>query len=91
MASRRARKTDRGIKDFENLLNAVKEVKIEKKKILRVAKAYGIPDNSLGRYIKKLDDIVPDISAVPDDQLLKILKESTSYSHLVHVYGSQLH
>lgn len=78
--SRRARKTDHGITDFDALLKAIKEVKVDKNPIKRTARTYNIPSSSFLRYIKKFDDEVPDITQVSDDVLMKIVKKVASYT-----------
>lgn len=81
MTSRKPRKTDRGLKDFEALLNAIRSIKIDKKSVISAATAYDIKRTSLTRYIAKFDEVVPDISVVPDDELLKIVQRiSTPYA-----------
>jgi len=55
MAARRPRKTDRSIKDFQALLNAMKAIKIDKKSRKSTAQAYNINMRSLGRYVQKFD------------------------------------
>lgn len=91
MAARRLRKTNRGVADFELLLNAIKAIKIEKKTLRSTALVYEIDKRSLSRYIKKLDVEVPDISVVGDDELLNVLQrvasyDNTSKAHMVCSY-----
>lgn len=80
--SRRSRKTDHGITDYNGLLSAIKQVKINKKSIKATARDYNIPGTSFLRYIKKIDDEFPDITKVSDDELLKNIKRIASYSKL---------
>ena len=80
MASRRKRKTSYGISDYEGLLNAIKEIKTEKKSIRSVADAYKIDRKSLGRYVMKFDAKVPDITTVPDVDLMIVVRRIASYA-----------
>lgn len=80
MAARRPRTTDRGVKDFNALLDAIKAIKVENTSKTSTAKAHNIDMRSLSRYIKKFDAVVPDINAVTDDELLKVVREIASYS-----------
>lgn len=83
MTSRRSRKTDRGVKDFGELLDAIKSIKIEPKTSIRKAAAsIGIPFQSLSRYVSKFDEQVPDITAVPDNDLLAIVRQIASYKNV---------
>ncbi|XP_031637668.1 uncharacterized protein LOC116350086 [Contarinia nasturtii] len=80
MANRRERKTDHGVSDFDALLNAIKAIKIEKKRIRPTARAYSISKTSLTRYVEKLDKEVADISKLSDVELLAILRRIASYA-----------
>lgn len=79
MAARRSRSTERGISNYEELLDAIKEIKVKKKSVQSTAKFYNIDRKSLGRYVKKFDLEVPDITQVDDEALLKILRRIASY------------
>lgn len=81
MAARRPRKSDRGVKDFVSLLNAIKSIKIEKKSIRKASVAYELPLKSLARYIQKFDAEVPDISKESDQKLLEIVQRIASYAN----------
>ena len=80
MAARRSRKSEHGIKDFEALLDAIKAIKISNKSRKSTAKAYNIDMRSLGRYVRKFDAAVPDITAVTDDELLEVVHQIASYA-----------
>lgn len=60
------------------LLRAVKDVKIGKKAIRATAAAYNIPRTNLDRYIKRFDEEVPDISVIPDHNLIGMLRRYTT-------------
>lgn len=64
--------------DLNVLLRAVKEVKIGKRAIRATAAAYKIPRTNLDRYVKKFDEEVPDFSAIPDHNLIGMLRRYTS-------------
>lgn len=76
------RKTDQGVSDFDALMRAIKEIKVNKKPITTVARAYNVPKSSMFRYIKKLDAIVPDIAELDDDELTSKIREIASYAVL---------
>lgn len=63
--------------DYDNLVKAIKLVKIENKSGRSVASSYGISQTSLSRYVKKVSLQFPDFSTVTDDQLKNYLKEIT--------------
>lgn len=77
--SRRPRKTEHGISDFEALMKAIKQVKVDKKSKQSTAREYNIPRSSLVRYIAKLDATIPDITQVSDVELMKAIKAVASY------------
>ena len=66
MASRRPRKTQRGVNDMSDLLDAIKLIKTPPPTSIRKAAAavHGIPFKSLSRNVKKFDEQVPDINAL---------------------------
>lgn len=78
--SRRPRKTNHGITDFEVLLKAIKEVKVDKKPIKTTARLYDIPHSSFARYVQKFDVRIPDITQLNDTELAKVVKEIASYA-----------
>lgn len=80
MASRRPRKTDRGIMDYDALLNAIKAHIIEKKSKKSTANQFNISMRSFGRYLDKFKAEVPDITLVSDDDLLKVVRRIASYT-----------
>lgn len=82
MASRRARKTEHGVTDFDALLTAIKLIKIGNISIRKAAASNGIPDKSLTRYTKKFDQQVEDIKNHNDEELLEILRGIASYKTL---------
>lgn len=53
---RYVRKTERGITDWNKLVAAIKDIKIDNKGIRSTAKTYNIPKSSLARYIQKFND-----------------------------------
>lgn len=84
------RTTDRanrkiGVTDFDALLKAIKEIKIDNKSLRATCKAYNIPRTSMSRYVGKLDAKFPDISAVNDAALIKELRSMTSLSERTQV------
>lgn len=69
MTNRKARKTDHGVKDFDELLEAIKSIKIEPKVSIRKAAAsIGIPYQNLSRYVKKFENEVSD-NGVPSQTM----------------------
>jgi len=78
--SRRVRKTNHGITDWNNLVATIKEIKVDHKSLRFTARAYNIPKSSLGRYVNKLNDANEDISTLDDDALLKLVKSVSSYA-----------
>lgn len=79
MAARRQRTSDRGVKDFDALVTAVKAIKIAKQHLRPVATRYGIPKSSLGRYISKFDEQVEDITVLDDDQIKNVLRKIAAF------------
>jgi len=73
MASRRKRSTEHGITDYDVLLNAIKDFIINKRSKKSTAAVYKISRTSLFRYVAKFTAEVPDILAVSDDELLKVV------------------
>lgn len=71
MATRRKRKTSRGVSDYDELLDAIKDIKLYKKSVKSTATAHNIKRTSLLRYIAKFDAEVPEIENVDDAGLLK--------------------
>lgn len=63
--------------DFDELLNAIKDVKIHGKSQNATAKAYNFKRPSLIRYLKRLDEEVPDITAISDADLIGMLQRYT--------------
>ena len=68
--------TERGITDYDALLDAIIEVVVNKKKIKTAARLYNIPHTSFDRYIKKFEQKFPDISEMIHDELLKNVKKT---------------
>ena len=73
MANRRKRSTEHGITDYDALFNAIKDIIINKRSKKSTAAAYKINRTSLLRYVAKFTAEVPDILAVSDDELLKVV------------------
>lgn len=73
------RKTGRGVKDVNALLQAIKKVKIDGAKPIPVAREYNIPKSSFVTYLAKFNRRVTDISDLTDDQLLNEIKNISSY------------
>lgn len=69
----RPKKTRQEEKNIFALINAVKEVEVKKKSIRSTSKSYGIPFKSLSRYIKKINERIPDLSTADDATLEKNL------------------
>lgn len=84
--SRRQRKTNNGITDFGALLEAIKEVKVDKKPKKTIARAYNIPKSSFIRYIQKFDKEIPDITEVSDYVLLQTIRKIASYTKTAMVW-----
>jgi len=74
MASRRKRSTEHGITDCDALLNAIKDIIINKRSKKSTAATYKINRTSLLRYVAKFTAEVPDILTVSDDELLKVVR-----------------
>ncbi|KAL1516835.1 hypothetical protein ABEB36_000682 [Hypothenemus hampei] len=87
--SRYVRKTDHGITNFNALVAAIKDVKLANKSIRSTAKSYNIPKSSLARYIQKASVEIEDISAVDDDELLKLVKRVASYATPFMVFSHE--
>lgn len=81
MASRHSRKTQRGVIDHEALLDAIKSVNINKVSMRTAAAVNNLKLTSFHRHVAKFNAEVPDISAVPNDQLLEIVRRIGSYSN----------
>lgn len=64
------------VEDFDELLQAVKEVTVNKKILRATACAFNIPRSSLCRYISKLN---MDVANSSDDDLINRLKEIAAY------------
>lgn len=76
------------MKDFGELLDAIKSIKLEPKTSIRKATAsIGIPFQSLSRYVNKFDEQVPDISAVSYKDLLQIVRQIASYQNLATAHS----
>ena len=73
------RKTDRGIKDFDKLEKAIKEIILEGKSIRSTANAYNIPFKSLARYIIKVRNKINDVSTVTENELVHAMRGVASY------------
>lgn len=63
--------------DYNALLSAIKDVKINGFKRRTTARAYNIPKTSFIRYLDRLDDEVLDITALTDADLLQMLRRYT--------------
>ena len=68
-----------GVQNLGDLVKAIKEIKVEKKLVRAVAKAYSIPKTSLFRYISKLDEQISDIALIDDDELTDKICKLTSH------------
>lgn len=79
------RKTDRGVSDFDALLIAIKEIKLNKKSIRSTAMKYNIPKSSLARYIRKINAEIHDISLFDDDELMKVVRRAAAYNAEMNV------
>lgn len=90
MASRRPRKSDRGVTDYNALLSAIKDIKVEKKSIRSTASAFKIDKSSLSRYVTKFDKIVSNIEDVSDADLLEIVHSIAFYSAPKQVQATHL-
>lgn len=82
MTSRKPRTSDRGVKDFNVLIQAVKAVRIKNEKVKSVARAFEISHGSLFRYLKKFDEVVPNASEINDRQFERVLRSITGYATL---------
>lgn len=80
MASRRPRKTNHGIADYNALLITIKDIIINKVPVRAGSRENNINQTSLRRYLKKFQQEVPDISAHGDEELLRIVRRIASYS-----------
>lgn len=78
MTSNYNRKTTRGISNYEALLSAIRAIIVDK--LQSTAKTYDIKRQSLSRYVKKFNTAVPDISGVPDDDLMIVVRRIASYA-----------
>lgn len=64
--------------DLDALVQAIKDVKLNQRPIRSTAKNFSIPRTNLMRYIERLNDEVPDITAIPDSNLKDILLTYTA-------------
>lgn len=80
MASRKKRKTEHGVSDHDALLAALKDIRINNTSVKKSAATFNINRISLGRYLKKFNDQVPDLEKLNDEQLLKIVRKIASYT-----------
>lgn len=90
MVYNRKRKTDRGVTDYEALLNAIKAIKINKDSVTRAGEANYIPGRSMRRYSTKFDEKVANIADHSDEELLQILRGIASYDNCAVSKVSQL-
>lgn len=56
----------------DDIVKAIKEIKLNKKKVRALARAFAIPKSNLSRYSNELDKTIENYDTVPDD----ILKQS---------------
>jgi len=73
-----AKKANTNETKVNELLSAIKAIKIGKQSINSVAESYKIPKTNLLRYIGRLDKEVADIAVVSDSSLLSILHSCTA-------------
>lgn len=76
MSSPKKKSTKRKV-DCDLMLAAIKEVKIDKKPARAVAREYNIPRSTLNDNMKKLNELLPDITAVDDADILEILRQNS--------------
>lgn len=63
----------------EVILEAIKDVKINKCSLRSAAFAHTIPTSNLSRYMKKINDAIGDFSAATDEELLAIISGCTKH------------
>lgn len=71
----RSNKKQKPVKSITTLVKAVKQVKVHKQSIRSVSKAHNIPLKSLSRYVARVSEKTPDITAVDDNTLQEALKK----------------
>lgn len=74
------RKTIATTPNKDNILAAIKDVRIEKKPLRAVAIARKIPASSLFRYLKKIDAAFQDVSKFKDEELMSCIEDATNFS-----------
>lgn len=67
-------KTDKSL-DFDNILEAIKQVKIQKASIRKASTAHKISRATLGRYIAKFSNI--DVATAKEEFMINLLIESS--------------
>lgn len=67
------------LNNADMILEAIKDVHINKCSLRSAASAYTIPLSSLSRYMKKINDAIGDISAATDEELLATISNVTKH------------
>lgn len=79
MPRKYVKKKEDSTPDADHLLNAIKEIRIEKNTVQSVSTARKIPKSSLFRYLKKIDKEFPDISKATDEEILQTICSITAH------------
>lgn len=61
-------------RDCRSIVDAIKDIKKDKKSVFSVAKSHNIPYRSLYRYIEKLDKEIPDVLQATDQELVDFVE-----------------
>lgn len=81
MSKQQAKKSDRGLntKDVNDLVNALKAVKINNTAIRAAATAFNIPRTSLTRYVRTFEATGKNIIDMNDEQLKVFVTSLATY------------
>lgn len=63
--------------DYDNILAAIKAIKIEKQSYRVVAGAFNLSKTNLARYIAKLNELNIDVATAETDVLMDVIKDSS--------------
>lgn len=77
MSAQKGKKTEDSV-DFGILIQAIRDVKMNKKAAKPTARAYKIPKTSFYRYLEKVNAKYTDISRVDDVELMNCLRGITA-------------
>lgn len=79
------RKTDHGNIDEDNLIAALKAIKVAKQSVRATANSYNIPRSTLQREIARLDATEVDIASMTDEDLKIFVKARDAWGRKILV------